>query len=230
MSTEKMNLMPSCYDIIPHKRATSCHSSLHNKPRGISEGAWINIKQNRFAQLAKLGEIIFHTKDLANLWQIKNSNTLYTTLKRYAQQELLFRIYKGFYSIKPINQLDPFLLGTKAMHKFCYISAETVLEKAGIIQQKTNYITLISSVSKKFNIGDYSYCSRQLDDKFLFKTTGIINKDGIKIATTQRAVADLLYFNPKIYFDNNKLINWKEIKRIQQEIGYPLTSKRYDFT
>ena len=99
-----------------------------------------NIKQHRFAQLAKLGEIIFHAKDLANLWQIKNPNTLYTSLKRYNQQRLLFRIYKGFYSIKPINQLDPFLLGIKAMHKFCYISAETILEKAGIIQQKTNYI------------------------------------------------------------------------------------------
>jgi len=189
-----------------------------------------NIKQHRFAQLAKLGEIIFHAKDLANLWQIKNPNTLYTSLKRYNQQRLLFRIYKGFYSIKPINQLDPFLLGIKAMHKFCYISAETILEKAGIIQQKTNYITLISSVSKKFKIDDYYYCSRQSDDKFLFKTTGIVNKNGIKIATTQRAVADLLYFNPKIYFDNNKLINWKEVKKIQQEIGYPLTLKRYDFT
>ena len=190
----------------------------------------INIKQNRFAQLAKLGEIIFHSKDLANLWQIKNSNTLHTILKRYTRQGLLFRIYKGFYSIKPVNQLDPFLLGIKAIHEFCYISAETVLEKAGIIQQKTNYITLISSLSKKFDIADYHYYSRQLDDKFLFKADGIINKNNIKIAATERAVADLLYFNPKIYFDNNKLVNWKLVKKIQQKIGYPLTSKRYDFT
>lgn len=187
----------------------------------------INIKQNRFAQLAILGEIIFHAKDLANLWQIKNSNTLYTTLARYTQQKLLFRIYKGFYALKPIDKLDPLLLGAKAIHKFCYIGAETVLEKAGIIQQKTNYITLISSQSKKFNIGDYNYCSKQLNDKFLFKTIGIINKNGLKIASAERAVADLLYFNPKAYFDNNKLINWKEVKKIQQEIGYPLILNRY---
>jgi len=40
----------------------------------------IHNKSQRFAEIAKLGEVIFHTKDSANLWQIKNTNTLHTTL------------------------------------------------------------------------------------------------------------------------------------------------------
>ena len=189
-----------------------------------------NIKSNRFAQIAKLGITIFHTKDLANLWQIKNKNTLYTTLKRYTKQGLLFRIYKGFYSIKPINELDPLLLGIKALRGFSYISAETVLADTGIIFQSSNKITLISSKSKKFSIEDNNYYSRKLSDKFLFNSVGIKDNNGVKIATVERATADLLYFNPKAYFDNSKKINWRKVKKIQKEISYPLTPKYYDST
>ncbi len=183
----------------------------------------INTTQQRFAKLAKLSEIMFHAKDLANLWSIKNKNTLHTTLKRYVQQGLIYRIYRGFYALKPINELDPYLLGIKALHEYSYISTETVLTNAGIINQVTDKITLISSKSKKFKIGDNNFYSRQLNDKFLYQTIGIENKDGIKIATLARAVADLIYFNSKAHFDNAKLIDWKQIKHIQKTIGYPLT-------
>ncbi len=180
----------------------------------------LNNQGNRFAQIAKLRELVFHAQDLANLWQIKNPNTLYTTLKRYNKKGLLFRIYKGLYSIKPIHELDPLLLGIRAIHQFAYISTETVLAQAGIIQQNINNITLISSQSKRFSIGNYHYYSRQLKDEYLYQTIGIINKDGIRIANVNRAIADMLYFNPQAYFDANKLINWKEVKKIQQKIGY----------
>ena len=183
----------------------------------------------RFAKIAILGENIFHAKDLASLWQIKNPNTLHTTLKRYAQKGLLFRIYRGFYSLKPFDQIDPLLLGVKALHEFSYISAETVLEREGIIFQARDVITLISSKSKKFTIGNFYYSSRKLTDRYLFNPAGIKQIDGVKIANKNRAIADLLYFNPKVHFDAEKLINWHEIKKMQRSIGYPLTPKRYDF-
>lgn len=189
-----------------------------------------NIKQHRFAKLAKLGEVVFHTKDLANLWQIKDVNALYTTLTRYVKQGLLFRIYKGFYSLKPIKQLDPWFLGVKALHEFGYISTETVLVQAGIMQQSFDKITLISSKNKKFTIDSNNYYCRQLADKFLYQSIGLVDKNGFKVASVSRAVADLLYFNPQAYFDGARLINWKEVKKLQQTIGYPLTPKYYDDT
>ena len=188
------------------------------------------MKNNRLIQLARSGEVIFHARDLANLWQMANENTLYTTLKRYIARGLLFRIYKGFFSLKPIDELDPQLLGIRALHEFAYISTETVLIKAGIMQQDINKITLISSKSKKFSIGNYYYSSRQLADQYLHQTTGIIKKDNIKIATVDRAIADMLYFNPNQHFDGEKLINWRNIQKMQKKIGYPLTPQRYDFT
>jgi hypothetical protein len=94
--------------------------------------------------------------------------------------------------------------------------------------QKTSYITLISPVSKKFSINNYSYRSRKLSDRFLFNNTGINEINNVLTADTERAAADILYFNPKFYFDAPKLINWKRVRKIQKEVGYPLTPNYYD--
>lgn len=182
---------------------------------------------NRFAELARLGEIVFHTDDLANLWRITNKNTLYTTIKRYVGQGLLFRIHKGFYAIKHLVDIDPLLLGVKALHGYAYVSCETVLRKEGIIQQELPYITLISTQTKRFTIAGIAYYARKLPDTFLYQSNGITSAaNGVRKAAPERAVADLLYFNKHAYFDMPKLIDWKKVHTIQKEMGYPLTKQR----
>lgn len=179
---------------------------------------------NRFAELARMGEVVFHNDDLANLWHITNKNTLYTTLKRYTGQKLLFRIHKGFYAIKPPAEIDPLLLGVKALHGYAYVSTETILKEEGIIQQEISAITVISSLSKRFFIGDHRYYSRRLADRFLYQQNGIVtDASGVRKATLPRAVADLLYVNPHAYFDAGHLVDWKAVKVLQKELGYPIT-------
>ncbi|KKT48025.1 MAG: hypothetical protein UW37_C0001G0030 [Candidatus Gottesmanbacteria bacterium GW2011_GWA2_44_17] len=174
----------------------------------------------RIDTLLKLKEKLFHTNDLALLWEISNKNTLYTTIKRYVQKGILIPVHKGFYSTVPIDQLDPFKLAIGYLHRFAYVSCETVLIREGIIFQKENYLTLISSVSRKFAISNYSYLVRQLKDSYLYYDRGIDNIDGVMTAGIERAVADILYFNPRFYFDNKKKIDWKKVKKIQKEVGY----------
>jgi len=36
----------------------------------------------------------------------------------------------------------------------------------------------------------------------------------------ERAVADILYFNPKFYFDSPNLINWTKVEEIKKKVGY----------
>jgi len=179
-----------------------------------------NTINNRFAKLAQMGEVVFHIDDLANIWQIHNKNTLHTTLKRYTQKGWLFRIYRGFYSLQKPENIDPIFLGIKALNKFAYLSTESVLIRQGIITQMSEQITLVSSTSNNFNIENNNYKVRQLSDKFLFNKVGLVLKDGYYQATTERAVADLLYFNPQYYFDGKDLIDWKKVKEIQGEMGY----------
>ena len=185
-----------------------------------------NVANNRFAQLGRMGEVVFHISDLANLWRITNKNTLHTTLKRYAQKGLLFRIYRGFYSLKKIEQIDPTFLGIKALNRFAYLSTESVLFRAGIISQVSSQITLVSSVSKKFSLGGHFYFVRKLNDKFLFNPTGLKLKNGFYQAGVERAAADLLYFNPRYFFDSARRIRWKKVREIQKELGYPVPDKK----
>lgn len=188
-----------------------------------------NQKLNKIAKLAQFGDKLYHTDDLANFWGITNKNTLYTTIKRYVRQKVLFRVHKGFYSVVPPHEIDPFFLGIKALHRYAYISTESVLVHEGIIQQLTHSITLVSDIKKRFQILSYDYLSRRLPDNFLHQSVGIeIKPDGICRASIARAVADLLYFNKNTYFDAHNMIDWKKVKKIQQAIGYPLTLNQYD--
>ncbi len=188
----------------------------------------VNIQAQRFALLARMDEKLFHTSDLANLWLIKNKNTLYTTLKRYCSAGLLYRLFKGLYSLLPPDNLDPILLGTKILHTYCYLSAESILYREGYVSKRPGSFTFISSKSDTFKVGDCLYKSRKANNRFLFNPVGINNMDGIRVASVERAIADMLYFMPKFHFD--RPIDWTKIREIQKTIGYPLTSKRYGFT
>jgi len=180
----------------------------------------------RFAALARMGEIVFHARDAAAIWEITNTNTLHTVLSRYARAGLLFRLQNGLYSIKPLRELAPLLIGSKAIHGFCYVSTETVLARAGIIQQKVSHITLVGSVSRRFMLAGHAYRSRRLSDKFLLNDAGVLREGSIRIASPARAVADMLYFNPRYHFDASAHIDWIEVDRMQKDIGYTITNRK----
>lgn len=178
------------------------------------------LKRDKLNLLLKNPESLFHTQDLFLLWGIENKNTLYTSIKRYVQKGVLIRIQKGFYSKVPLNQINPVKLGMSFLHSFCYLSTEAILFKEGVISQSIPYITLVSDKSKKFELKDNLYLSRQMKDRFLFNTVGIVEKNGIKQASLERAVADMLYFSPHYYFDAPSLINWPKVREIQKAVGF----------
>ncbi|MBU3942522.1 type IV toxin-antitoxin system AbiEi family antitoxin domain-containing protein [Patescibacteria group bacterium] len=178
------------------------------------------MKRDKLNLLLKSPNNLFHTKDLALLWGITKKNTLYMTIRRYVKREVLIRVQKGFYSKVPLGQLSQLELGAGFLHSFCYISTETILSQKGLISQEIPYITLISDQSKKFKIGSSLYISRKMKDNFLFNEIGIERKQNILQASLERAVADMLYFNPMYHFDADKLIDWEKVKKIQEIIGY----------
>ena len=170
--------------------------------------------------LLKQNQKIFHTKDLALLWQIKNLNTLYTSIKRYVQKGVLIKVHKGLYATVPLENLEPLKLGLAVLHSFSYLSTESVLTLSGIIFQSNNYLTFVSNHSQKFSVGNHFYLVRKMKDEFLYQSSGVQDQNGVKTATVERAVADLLYFNSSTYFDNRKAINWSKVKEMQKEVGF----------
>lgn len=181
--------------------------------------------KDRLAIVLQQNQKIFHTQDLAVLWGLPRGNTLYTTIKRYTHRGILQQIFKGLYSTVPLNQLDPVTIGRKALHGFNYLSCETVLQKYGLVNFLVEEITFVSSLSKKFSIGRHHFRSRKLHDRFLFNCAGVFDKEGTLEASKERAVADMLYFNPKFHFDAP--VNWSAVKKVQENLHYPLTPHRY---
>lgn len=180
-------------------------------------------KSSKISILARQSSALFHTQDLAVLWNITNPNTLYTTIKRYVQRGELVRVYKGLYSLLPLSKIDPLELGLKAIHGYAYISCETVLQTAGIINQVIPEIMIVSQYSRHFTIGGHRYRTRQLQDKYLFATNGMQRQSSILLANPIRAIADVLYFNPQAHFDAP--VDWSAINSMQGSIGYPVTKR-----
>lgn len=178
------------------------------------------MRTDRLGILLKQNRKLFHTQDLALLWGISSKNTLYTTISRYLKNKILFQIHKGFYSVIPVEEIDKYELGLGYLHRFAYVSCETVLSDSEIIQQKIYPVTFISSISTFFKLGDNDYLSRKLKQICLFNSIGVYEKNGVLFAETSRAVADLLYYNPRYHFDNVNLIDSERVKYIQKAVNY----------
>lgn len=86
----------------------------------------------RINEFIKLDRKIYYTNDLAILWDMANRNTLYTTIKRYVQKRVLIPICKGLYSTIPLHQLNPFELDKAIIHRYTYLSTESVLAQASV--------------------------------------------------------------------------------------------------
>ena len=205
---------------------------IHTSPGKMND---INLKNKNFrvsagkrlSRITALGEVVFHAGDIANLWSITNKNTLYKTLSRYVKGGLIYRVYKGLYSVKKISEINKLLLGVKAIHAPAYVSCESVLYQKGILNQPPQEIAIVSQFSKHFSIMGINYRSRKMCDKFLFNDAGIETKNGVRIASLARAIADMLYFNPRKYFDagDSGLINWEEVKKIADAVGYNIKKR-----
>ncbi len=179
---------------------------------------------NYLTLLLQANRTLFHTQDLRVLWGISNSNTLYTTIKRYIQRGVLFPVQKGLYSTLPLSKLDPWALGVVAVHAYAYVSCESVLAKAGYLNHIPQAITLVGPQAKKFELGGQRHVVRQLADQFLFRPEGVVVENGVRQATAVRALADLLYFNPHAQLDAS--VPWGSIRNMQKDLGYPVTKRR----
>jgi len=175
---------------------------------------------NKYKALLKQNVKTFHASDLALLWEIDNRNTLNMTLKRFVDRGILKRIHKGFYTTIAINKLDPMDLGFSYLNSHSYVSLETVLVKEGVIFQEVKYATFVGSKSTTFELNNVMYKCRQLKNEFLNNTLGVKKVGNHFEATKERAVADMLYYNPKYHFDNQNAFDSKRVVQLQKEIGY----------
>ena len=175
----------------------------------------------RISELLQQDRKLYHTNDLAILWGIASKNTLYRTITRYIDKGILFPIYKGLYSTVPVSALNPLQLGQAILHRFTYLSTESVLAQAGVISPRVYDYTFVADQSKRVSMGQWSFRFRKLKEEYLHHPAGIIQNNDTFVASLERAVADMLYFNPHYHFDVPQSIDFNQVNALRKEIGYP---------
>ena len=137
-----------------------------------------------------------------------NKNNLHTVIKDIVRRYSSLKDIRVCIQPFPLNEIHPWKLGAKALHDYCYISAETILCRRRFINAAVRDITFVSNKSRVFCIGSNFYKSRKLQERFLFNPAGITEENSVKIATPERAIADMLYFNPRANFD--RPVDWEK--------------------
>ena len=161
---------------------------------------------------------IFHTADLALLWGIENDNTLRTTISRYLKSGTLISLQKGLYATVEPSRLDPVELARAMVHSMSYLSCESILVERGVIHQVLGVMTMVGEKSKNLVLPGHNLHVkvRQLAPRFLYNPLGVSNGQ----ADLERAVADLLYYNPHYHLDSPGQIDMDRLRYYQKELGY----------
>ncbi|PIW97272.1 hypothetical protein COZ82_00500 [Candidatus Kaiserbacteria bacterium CG_4_8_14_3_um_filter_38_9] len=166
------------------------------------------IKGEFLEVLLRSPQTIFSTKEVALLWGESNDTVVSRRLNSYAQVGKLVRVRRALYA-KDRNY-NRWELATR-IYTPAYISFETVLAAEGIVFQFYGNIFVASYLEREINADGQKISLVRMKDYVLSNIAGIIHKDGVAIATKERAFLDRLYVSKKYHFDNLPSLDWNKI-------------------
>ena len=158
----------------------------------------------------KANQTVFCLRDISMLLNETNFTRLKQKINYYVHTKAINSLRRGVYSKPDYNKEE---LACK-IYVPAYISLEYVLNKAGVIFQYNEQITIASYLSRNIISDNHKLVFRKIKPQILLNTSGIIRSgDVINIATPERAFLDTLYLNKDFYFDNVSLLNKEKIKK-----------------
>ena len=154
---------------------------------------------------------VFSTKDAALLWGEEKEQTVTGRLIKYVKAGKLTRVRRGIYAKD--KDYDRFELATR-IYTPAYISFETVLTRAGINFQYYGNIFVATYLTREIEVDGQKISFVRMKDYVLSNTAGIEHKDGIAMATKERAFLDRIYISKDYHFDNLDALDWDKVFEI----------------
>lgn len=154
---------------------------------------------------------VFSTKDVALLWREEKEQTVTSRLIKYVKAGKLVRVRRGMYAKD--KKYDRFELATR-VYTPSYISFETVLTRAGINFQYYGNIFVATYVTREIEVDGQKISFIRMKDYVLSNTAGIEHKNGIAMATKERAFLDRIYISKDYHFDNLDALDWDTVFEI----------------
>ena len=146
-----------------------------------------------YARIKSLKQPIFRTRNIAAFLKI-NIATASKILNRLSKQKHVVHLLAGVWGIP--EQIDPLMLPEYLVAPFpCYISLQSALYYHGMITQIPAVIYAVSPArTKRYNTILGSVSIHHVKPNFFFDYK-VVGKNGIKIATPEKALLDICYLS-----------------------------------
>ena len=161
--------------------------------------------------ILRSGRTVFTFKDISLMWRNTDQKAVIAGINYYVSTGQLHRIRRGIYA-KDKNY-DKTELACRIFTP-AYVSFETILTRAGINFQYYGQIFIASYLAREIVVDGQVYQYRKIKNTLLTDSAGVLNKDGIAIASSERAFLDTLYLNTDYHFDNLAPLNWDKVFEI----------------
>lgn len=174
----------------------------------------------RFKILMDSGKTVFTAQDLRMLWQ-ENALNAKTNAVRMTQKGTIVHIAKGYYALN--DRYNEYELANRIISP-SYVSFQSALLHAGVSFQARSQIDSAAGLTYRKKIGTRTFVYYALKDELLFNLDGIRTKDGVSMASPERAILDCLYLGFLPDIDNKEKINALVFKRLSAM--YPKTVQK----
>lgn len=153
--------------------------------------------------LTDSGKTVFTLGDLQSFWDEKDRRNVVITARRMVKAGIILKVGKGYYALnKNYNRYE--LANTIISPS--YISLHSALLFWGIAFQKEETVHSVALLNYEKKLDGTLYSYHAMKKGLFFDTRGIILKDYVSIASSERAILDSFYFGFLVNIDNQEAI------------------------
>lgn len=174
--------------------------------------------------LYKQPQTVFTMKDISLTFPDIPYANLKKRMSDFSKSKAIKKLRRGIYAK---DKFEPLELANK-LYAPSYISLETVLVKAAMIFQYYETIFAISYLTRTVQVGDQTIVYRKIKNQILLNKQGVEEKNGVMIASPERAFLDVVFLYRDYYIDNLDPLNWEKVMELKSVYSSKVLNKRVD--
>ena len=136
------------------------------------------------------GRSIFTPLDMRLLWRI-NALSAKTSAMRMVENGLIIRLANGYYALN--DRYSSYELANRLVSP-SYVSFQASLFHAGINFQARREIGSVATRDCQKKVGDAIYTYVAMKKELFFNMEGVVTREGVSMASPERAILDSFYF------------------------------------